>query len=110
MRQPKSLKEKQDKLAKFLGDEPEQEKPTATPSPANTPAKQKRKPKQKKATWEQDLDDTKKTEQNVNVLLSEFYREVGLELAELLPEYHNRKHMLQVIIKKGIDQLIAEQS
>ena len=107
MRNPNKNKNKNKNLDQFIsGDNATSE------IDKNTPNKPKqRKSKGKKMPWDTSsgLDDTKLTEMNVNVLLSEYHRESATKLAETLPQFRNRKHLFQMILVEGINKLIAEQ-
>lgn len=58
--------------------------------------------------WNAGLDNTCDSEKNVNVLLTEHYREAIKKLHTLSPKYHNGKHLMQLILCEGVDKLIAE--
>ena len=108
MRDPKKNKNKN--LDKFIGGD------DATSEVASKNNVVDNKPKQRKARgtkmpWDVNagFDDTKLTEMNVNVLLSEYHRESATKLAETLPQFRNRKHLFQMLLVDGINKLIAEQ-
>ncbi|SKA52914.1 hypothetical protein [Photobacterium toruni] len=58
--------------------------------------------------WEKELDKTSASEKNVNVLLNEHYRESVKKLHTLSSKYNNGKHLMQLVLCSGIDNLIAE--
>lgn len=53
-------------------------------------------------------DKTKASEKPVHINLNEYYREWGTKLAELDPQYANRKHLCQVLIAEGMNKLIEK--
>ncbi|EHU8077624.1 hypothetical protein [Vibrio cholerae] len=61
--------------------------------------------------WYEALDATDKTkasEKPVHINLNEYYREWGTKLAELDPQFANRKHLCQVLITEGMNKLIEK--
>lgn len=53
-------------------------------------------------------DKTKSSEKPVHINLNEYYREWGTKLAELDPQFANRKHLCQVLIAEGMNKLIEK--
>lgn len=53
-------------------------------------------------------DKTKTSEKPVHINLNEYYREWGTKLAELDPQFANRKHLCQVLIADGMNKLIEK--
>ncbi|MFW1108383.1 hypothetical protein ACEWA7_20290 [Vibrio parahaemolyticus] len=53
-------------------------------------------------------DKTKSSEKPVHINLNEYYREWGTKLAELDPQFANRKHLCQVLIADGMNKLIEK--
>ncbi|MCD9516419.1 hypothetical protein [Photobacterium carnosum] len=98
MQQPKSLNsrvnsEKQKAAEAFISG-----KPLENSSPE----------KKNLMPWEKGLDNTSASEKNVNVLLNEHYRESVKKLHTLSSKYNNGKHLMQLVLCLGIDNLIAE--
>ncbi|MBT2909462.1 hypothetical protein PL84_02575 [Vibrio anguillarum] len=56
----------------------------------------------------ENVDKTKSSEKPVHINLNEYYRAWGTKLAELDPQYANRKHLCQVLIAEGMNKLIEK--